>query len=338
MARIARWLALIVRRGAGDRGRRADSPAAIPLVGWRDIAIRAWRGAKADNLNVLAAGIAFYAFLALLPLVASTAMIYGLLREPANVVEDVRTLVAIFPAAAQEVVAGRVVEIVMDRRGAPVLGLALLFTLYAGARGARSVTAALNTIYDEGDVQRLAGRWGVPLLAALGGAVLALLALIAVALFGYVGTLTGDGPRLGWLAASLAFWLPATLIVGGGSAALYRYAPKRRRARWVWVIPGALATTLLWLGVTIAFGFVLARFGRHDASYGSLASVVVLLLWIYFSTLILLFGAKLNAEIELQTARDTTVGAPRPAGRRRAASADRVGEIPKIEAGRPASE
>jgi len=331
--RIARRLALIVRRGVGDRGRDAESPSAIPLVGWRDIAIRVWRSAKADNLNVLAAGIAFYAFLALLPLVASTAMIYGLLREPAEVVEDVGGLVWIFPSAAQEIVSGRVIEIVGERRGGPVLVLALLLTLYAGARSARALTAALNTIYGEDDVQRLARRWGVPMLVAGGAAACALLALIATALFGYVGAVTADGPRLSRLAATLLFWGPVALVAAGGSAAIYRYVPARRRARWAWVIPGALAATLLWLAATFVFGLYFASFGRHDASYGSLATVVVLQLWIYLSAFILLLGAKLNAEIELQTASDTTVGAARPAGRRHAASADRVGEIPTLDAG-----
>ena len=142
-----RWLALMVSRGFGDRGRHADSPLAIPLIGWRDILIRVWRSAKADNLNVLAAGIAFYAFLALLPLIASTAMIYGLAREPVEVVRDVGKLVSIIPEAAQELVARRVVEVITDHRGSGLaLFLALLLTLYGGARSARSITAALNAI------------------------------------------------------------------------------------------------------------------------------------------------------------------------------------------------
>lgn len=332
MTRGTRWLALLLGRGTGDRGRRADSPLAIPLLGWRDILIRVWHSAKADHLNVLAAGIAFYAFLALLPLIVSTAMIYGLLREPGDLIGDVTTLVTIFPAAAQEVVTGRVVEVITDRRGgAAALSLALLLTLYGGARSARSVTAALNVIYGEGDVQRFSRRWGIPVLVALGSAAVILLALIAVALLGYVDAVVGGAVRFGWLGSTIAFWVPVTLVVCGGSATLYRYAPARRHARWEWIIPGALAATLLWLAATFVFGLYLASIGRYDVNYGSLGAVVVLQLWIYLSALILLLGAKFNAEIELQTGEDTTVGAPRPPGRRHAASADQVGEVPKIE-------
>src|SRR3546814_20407951 len=100
MTRTVRWLALLLSRGSGDRGRRAESPLAIPLVGWRDIVIRVWRNAKADHLNVLAAGLAFYAFLALLPLIASSAIIYGLVREPREVGRDVGKRVWIVPAAS----------------------------------------------------------------------------------------------------------------------------------------------------------------------------------------------------------------------------------------------
>ena len=322
----------MLSRGSGDRGRHADSPLAIPPIGWRDIAIRLWRGAKADNLNVLAAGIAFYAFLALLPLIASTAMIYGLVSAPAEVVRDVGTLVSLIPAAAQELVAQRVIEVITDHRGGPLtLMLALLLTVYGGARSARSITAALNVIYGEGDVQRFARRWGIPILLALGSAALMLLALLAIAMFGYVETLMPESTKLQWGATKAAFWLLIALGIGGGSALLYRYAPSRRHARWPWIWPGAVAASALWLLATFAFGLYIAHFGRYDISYGSLAAVVVLQLWIYLSAFILLLGAKLNAEIERQTAEDTTVGAPRPAGHRHAASADETGEIPSLD-------
>ena len=332
MTRTARWLALLLSRGFGDRGRHADSPLAIPPIGWRDILIRVWRNAKADNLNVLAAGIAFYAFLALLPLIALTTMIYGSVGEPAEVVENVGKLATIFPDAARKVVTQRAFEVITRPRGGGVTFLmALLLTLYGGARAARSITAALNVIYGEGDVQGFARRWGGPVLVALGGAMLMLLALSAIAVFGYVEELMPGGTRLEWTTAKIGFWAVVALGIGGGSALLYRHAPARRHARWVWIVPGALTATLLWLTATFAFGLYIARLGRYDLSYGSLAAAVVLQLWIYLSAFILLLGAKLNAELELQTKEDTTVGAPRPAGRRHAASADRTGEIPTID-------
>ena len=332
MTRKMRWLVLVLSRGFGDRGRRADSPAAIPLVGWRDILIRVWRNARADNLNVLAACIAFYTFLALLPLIAATTLIYGSVGAPADVVRHVATLAGIFPPAVRDLVTHRVVELMTNPRGGMLtLLLALLLTVYGGARSARSVTAALNHIYGEGDVQGFARRWAIPILLALGSAALMLLALGAIAMLGYVEQLMPRGSRLDWALAKIGLWLLVAAGVCGGSAAIYRYAPARRHARWRWIMPGALAASLLWLIATFVFGLYVAHYGRYNISYGSLAAVVVLQLWIYLSAFILLLGAKLNAEIELQTGEDTTVGAPRPAGRRHAASADGTGDIPRIE-------
>jgi membrane protein len=331
MIRRLRFLGLFFVRGFGDRGRRADSPADIPLLGWRDILIRVWRNGKADNLNVLAAGIAFYLFLALLPLIASTAMIYGLATEPAQVVADMRKLIVILPEAAQGPIARRAAEVIAASRGQGwALPSALLLTLYAGARGTRAILAALNVIYGEGDETKFARRWGVPFGIAIGITSVMTLALVAIALFGHLEDVVPGRTGLFRLAVRTGAWLLVTAGVGLGSAALYRYGPVRQHARWRWIVPGALATTVLWLLGSFAFGIYVANFGRFDITYGSLAAVVILQLWIYFSAFILLLGAKLNAEIELQTMRDTTVGPARPAGRRRASTADGLGEIPTI--------
>ena len=331
MIRQIRFMAMFLMRGFGDRGRRANAPIDIPLLGWRDIVIRAWRSGKADNLNVLAAGIAFYLFLALLPLIASTAMIYGLVTAPAAVLADVNRLILILPEAAQGPIALRAAEVINSPPGGGwgLVG-ALLLTLYAGARGTRAIVAALNVIYGEGDEQKFVRRWGVPLLIAIGISSLMTLALVAIALFGYIDDLLPGRTPLFWLAVRIGAWLLVTIGVAGGSAILYRYAPVRRHARWRWIVPGAAVATILWLLNSVAFGVWIANFARYDVAYGSLAAVVILQLWIYLSAFILLLGAKLNAEIELQTMRDTTVGPARRAGQRHATSADGLGEIPVI--------
>lgn len=331
MIRRLRFLGIFLARGFGDRGRRAAHPADIPLLGWRDIMIRVWRNGKADNLNVLAAGIAFYLFLALLPLIASSAMIYGLVTAPARVMADVRTLIVILPEAAQDPVARRAAEVIADTRGDlwALIG-ALLLTLYAAARGTRAIIAALNVIYGEGDEQKFARRWGVPAGIAIGSSSVMTVALVAIAAFGYIDDLVPGRSPAFWFVVRAAAWLLITLGIGFGSAALYRYGPARRHARWRWIVPGAVTATALWLIGSFAFGIYIANFERFDVAYGSLAAVVILQLWIYFSAFILLLGAKLNAEIELQTMRDTTVGRSRPAGRRKASTADGIGEIPKL--------
>ncbi len=329
MLQRLRALGRFLLKRTGDRGRQAVTPGDIPMLGWRDIAIRTWRSRRDDNLSVLAAGIAFFAFLALLPLIASAAMIYGLVTTPAQVLEDLRTLMVILPDAAQGPIAIRIAEVINGDRGGPLALLgALVLTLYAGARGTQSLIASLNMVYGEEEETRFARRWSPPVLLAIGTAGVLALALIGIAAFGYIEPLLPGRSAAFWLLVRVASWLLVLIGFGLGSAALYRYAPSRRRARWRWILPGAAAATLLWLLNGAAFGLYIANFGRYDATYGSLAAVAILQIWLYLSAFILLLGAKFNAEIERQTMRDTTVGRPLPAGLRHAQSADTLGEVP----------
>ena len=110
---------------------------------------------------------------------------------------------------------------------------------------------------------------------------------------------------------------------------LYRYGPWRRNAKWHWVSLGALFATVVWLGASAGFSIYVSNFAHYDKLYGSLGAVIILLLWLYISFYIVLRGAELNAELELQTAKDTTSGRPRPMGSRGAFVADHVAGGPK---------
>jgi membrane protein len=337
-----RALGRFLLKRTGNRGRQAETPADIPMLGWRDIVIRTWRSRRDDKLSVLAAGIAFFAFLALLPLVASAAMIYGLVTAPEQVLEDLRTAMVILPDAAQGPIAARAAEVINGDRGGPLALIgAVLLTLYAGARGTRALIASLNAVYGEDEEARFARRWGPALLLALGSAGLLALALIGIAAFGTIEPLLPGRSPAFWLTVRIASWLLVLLGFALGSAAPLGRIAVEGRARWRWILPGAAAATSLWLLNSFAFGLYIANFGRYDATYGSLAAVAILQLWLYLSAFIVLIGAKLNAEIERQTMKDTTVGPPRPRGRRQAQSADTVGEVPEISesprgVGRPA--
>lgn len=333
--RLSRILAVakfLARWRSGDRGRDATTPLAIPLLGWRDIFIRTWRNTRADNINVLAAGIAFYAFLAMLPLIAAIGMVYGFFAGPTEVIEQFRQLIGIIPGEAPDFVAERLGETI-DVRGNIAFGLAAAFVLatYGAARSARSVAAALDVIYGEESPRSFVRRWGLALVIAVWSTGVLILALLAIAALGYVEDLLPRGSPLLWGTVRLAFWLASALGVSVGLALLYRHAPSRREARWRWIAPGALGAAALWLLATFGFGVYIANFARFEATYGALATVIILQVWLYLSALVMLLGAKLNAEIERQTRADTTVGPARKRGRRDAAAADQVGEVPELE-------
>lgn len=114
------------------------------------------------------------------------------------------------------------------------------------------------------------------------------------------------------------------LVATAGAATLYRYAPSRDEPRWTWLTAGSILFALVWVSITIGFGFYVSHLGNYGATYGSLGAVVILLTWMYLSAYALLFGAELNSELEHQTARDTTRGEERPMGERGAWAADHV--------------
>ena len=116
------------------------------------------------------------------------------------------------------------------------------------------------------------------------------------------------------------------MLVSVSLAATYRYAPSREEAKWRWVSWGGILATILWLAASAGFSFYVAKFGNYDKTFGSLGAVVVLLTWLYISAYVVLLGACLNAEMERQTARDTTTGQPRPMGERGAKMADAVAD------------
>ena len=107
---------------------------------------------------------------------------------------------------------------------------------------------------------------------------------------------------------------------------VYRYGPSRAQPRWRWITPGGLLAAVLWLAASLLFSWYVSSFANFNKTYGSLGAVVGFMTWLWYSTIIVLVGAELNAEIEHQTTVDTTVGGPRPPGARGAAMADTVGE------------
>lgn len=252
---------------------------------------------------MLAGGIAFYAFLALLPFVAAVATIYGLFARQGRVVADTASVLSILPGEGAALVAGRVGRAVADNSVGPVgLGLALALAMYSAARGARSIVSGLNVMYGQRPRPRFVERWGIALIIALAGAGLMLIALFGIALHSQLAPLLPEGLRPIYVAARILFWLVMSLGVSAGLAILYRFGPAGQSAPWRRLIPGALAATVAWLIASLAFEAYVSRADRFDAAYGSLAAAVVLQLWLYLSAFALLYGAKLNAEAEREAA------------------------------------
>jgi membrane protein len=306
-------------------GRDATRPILIPLKGWWQVAQRVWIESGRDNLSMVAAGCAFYALFAAFPALSALIALYGLTADPATVEQQFGMLKSVLPPQAYEIV----IEQIRRVAGASShsLGWGLVFSvglaLWSVGNLIQAMFAALNIAYEEperrGTLQFYLSAFGFALLGIISG-VLMLLAIVYVPiLFAYAGFSSEYE-----LLVKLARWPLLALLVLITLALLYRYGPCRRSAKWRWVSVGSVFATVLWLIASAGFSYYVSHFADYDRIYGSLGAVVVLLFWLYLSFYIVLLGAEINAELELQTAQDTTRGSARPIGQRGAFVADHV--------------
>ncbi len=306
------------------RGRRAGKPTEIGKQGWKDIGMRVKDRVKEDHVPLLSAGVAFYAMLAIFPALIALVTVYGLVADPAEVENQVEALVdAIGPAG--EVIGGQMSNIAETSSAALSFGLvaSLLAVLWTASSGMQGLVKATNVAYNEPEKRSFFRLRGLSLLMSLGAIVFVILAIVLIGVVPVVIGFLGLGGT-GQILAEVARWV---LLLGAAVVFLgvvYYFSPDRARARWRWITPGALVATVLWIVGSVLFSFYVANFGNYNETYGALGGVIVLLLWLFLTSFVVLLGAEINAEIELQTEKDTTRGEPQPRGERGAVKADEL--------------
>jgi membrane protein len=309
-------------------GRRADLPTQIPLKGWRDVALRVKERIKRDDVSLLAAGVAFFALLALVPGLVAVVSLYGLIANPSDIQRNVDDVLAAAPQEVRDLIQSQLSSIVASSpRGlgfGVVAGVAL--ALWSASSAMKHLITAMNHAYKEEETRGFLRLRGLALLFTI-GAVLTLL-VVLFALVVAPNSLSGDSVGVIRSFVLVLRWPLLALCGMVGLAMLYRYAPDRAEPRWSWASPGAIFATVAWLVASIGFTIYVENFGRYNETYGALSAVVVLMLWLYIGAYVAIAGGELNAELEHQTARDTTTGRPRPMGRRGAYMADTLGKSP----------
>jgi membrane protein len=315
-----------LREAPPEEGRDAASPAEIPKRGWVEVLKRTVKQLKSDNVPVVSGGVAYYAFLALVPALAAVVSIYGLVADPSDVGRQLDSFFGALPRDAAQLLRSQVTSITAQQAGglgvAAAIGIA--GSLWSASKGMQAMIASLNIAYDEEE-----SRKGLRLKAmTLGMTVVGAVVITGlVAAMTVVGALASHLPTAGQWAVSIARWPVLFAVLGLGIAMLYRYAPDRDDPEWRWVTPGAaVAAALVVLG-SLGFARYVNAFGSYSETYGSLGAIVVLLLWLNLTAYIVVFGAELDAELERQTARDTTTGRDRPMGTRQAYAADTVAAV-----------
>lgn len=313
-------------RGDGH-GRAATTPSEIPKRGWRDILLRVKDEVTTDNLSIVAAGVAFYALLAIVPAMGALVSIYGLVADPTDVERHIRAIGGFLPQEAAEIIYEQLHRVATSANTSLSFGaiFGLLLTLWSATKGVSTMFNALNVAYDE-EEERGFLRFNLIALGFTLGAILLVLVILAlvVGVPAVIQTLGIGGP-IAWV-VSIARWPLLALLLIVAIGLLYRYGPSRDEPKWRWVTWGAVFATVVWLLGSMGFSFYVSNFGSYNETYGSLGAVVILMMWFWLSAYIILIGAEINAEMEHQTAQDTTEGHPKPLGTRRAYVADTVGE------------
>jgi len=319
-------------------GRDATHPSRIPLKGWLQIAHRVWNESARDNLSVIAAGCAFYALFAAFPALSALIALYGLATDPAAVERHFDMLAYVLPSPAYDLVIDHVKRLAEAPTRSLGWGLAISLGLavWSIANLIQTLFAALNIAYEEIERRSTLRFYSSALGFALLGIVSGTLMLLAIVYLPLIVASAGYSSAFEGV-VKVARWPLLALVVLLVLALLYRYGPCRRGAKWRWVSVGSLTAAAAWLAASAGFSFYVANFADYDRTYGSLGAAIVLLFWLYLSFYSILIGAEINAELELQTAEDTTRGTPRPMGKRGAFVADHVAGG-RNNAARPRSE
>jgi len=308
------------------RGRRASSPAHIPLAGWRDIAWRVYAEIQNDRLLAVAAGVVFYGLLALFPAITALVSSYALFADAATVGNHLAFIAELMPAGAYGIIEEQITRIAQGSGGglSSAFLIGLLLAIWSANAGMKAMIDALNVIYGETEERGFIHLNLVSLALTLGGLVFLLLAIGTVIVLPLVFAAIGLEGFGKWAVAMLR-WPAIMIVIALGLAVLYRFGPDRRAAQWRWLSVGAVVAMLLWVAGSALFSWYLSNFADYNATYGSLGAGIGLMMWLWLTSIAILIGGEINAEIEHQTARDTTVGRPKPLGTRDAEMADTVG-------------
>lgn len=308
------------------RGRHADTPADIPMRGWRDILLRVYNNISEDRVVTIAAGVTFYSLLAVFPAIAALVAIYGLFADPETISRNLDSLSGLLPGGAIDVIRDQMTRIAS--RGKSTLGLAfaigLLVSLWSANAGIKSLFDALNLVYNEKEKRGLIKLNLASLTFTVAAILFVLFGIAAVVVLPVALNYVGLGPATD-LIFRIGRWPILFVLVALALAFIYRYGPSRSKPKWRWITWGSACAALAWIVVSVLFSWYASNFGSYNQTYGSLGAVIGLMIWLWLSTIVVLLGAELDAEMEHQTARDTTTGPPQPLGARGATVADRVG-------------
>jgi membrane protein len=268
-------------------------------IGWRDLIKRTASEVLADNCLNLAAQLAYYFFLALFPALLFITAIISFIPVAGLLDAITGTLARVAPSEVLSIVQDQVLKIAHEKNGG-LLTIGMIGTIWSTSSGVNAIIDTLNEAYD---IREARPWWKVKALAVGLTLALALFIVVSFALVLVGPTLAEKvaawahmGPAFTWT-WKIVQWPIVFVLVSLAMAIVYYYAPDAEQ-EWIWITPGSIVATALWLLTSIGFKFYVANFTSYNATYGAIGGVIVLMLWFYVSALAVLIGAELNAEIE----------------------------------------
>ncbi len=304
-------------------GRDAKRPSQFRWRDWKAVLLRVNDNIAKHNIWLVAAGVAFYAVLALFPAIAALVALYGYVANAADIADLFQATRQFLPPDAYALIETQVNDLIAA--GSQKLGLtsiiALLFAFWSARAGVYGMVAGINVAYSEDDNRTILG--SILLTLGLTGILMLVIivAILAIVIIPVILQTIDLGSQAAWI-ASVVRWPILLFTVVFAVGVLYRYGPDRRGARAQWISWGSVIATAVWLLGSLLFSWYVSNFANYNATYGSLGAIMGLLMWFFVGAFIVLLGAELNAELEHQTWRDTTVGKDKPMGRRGAFVAD----------------
>jgi membrane protein len=308
------------------RGREAQTPTQIPSAGWRDIFMRVFHGISEDRITTIAGGVTFFVLLAIFPGLAGLIALYGLVADSTTISDHLNSVPGILPEGGMQILRDQLQQ--LTSQPSQKLGLATLATLalslWSANGGIKAMFEGLNAVYHESEKRSFFRLNAISLALTLGLLAFVIASLLTITIVPDLLSFLGR-PGIGAI-VNFARWPVLLAVASFMIAVVYRFGPSRDQPQWRWISPGSIFAAIAWVAASLLFSWYTAHFGSYNKTYGSLGAAVGFMTWIWISTIVILVGGKINAEMEHQTTEDTTVGHPAPRGERGARMADTVGQ------------
>lgn len=278
------------------------SPSRISFSGWNKIVRSVIDQVSENNISIISAGVAFYSFLAIFPAIAAMVSIYGLAMNPESIQAQLSIIYGMMPREAYEILKTQLENLVNTSESA--LGwsmiISILLSIWSANKGTKSLFTGINIAYNVKNERGFLKQNALTLIFTFGAVCLLIISMVLIVAFPvlverigvpvYLETIIGYGR-----------WILLGLLLIWFLGEAYKYAPVKKAPNFKWVAPGAILATFFWLLASWAFSFYASNFGSYGEVYGSISAVVVLLLWLFITSFIILIGAEFNSEIEIYT-------------------------------------